>query len=263
MSRSRLLPNLPLLSLIMVLVLLTACDTLSSALPNSGVSVTVSTSADGSDPIPLEGAVLYGQVYLSVTAEAAGLVSVYLDDPAKARPPLETTQAPFVLPFAAYTFADGPHTLTLALTLTSGENQDVSAAFLVANLAGEMLGRVNAARASGYDCGEAGRFGEAAPLRLESRLMAAAQRQADDMNARGVLEHTGSDGSTVATRVSDAGYSWSRVGENLASGQRDVTEVVTAWLESDGHCRNVLGSQYRDLGVGRAGKYWVQVFAKP
>jgi uncharacterized protein YkwD len=106
-----------------------------------------------------------------------------------------------------------------------------------------------------------------APMRFDDRLVLAAQRHSDDQARRGQMSHTGSDGSTVGTRVDRAGYDWRSVGENVAAGQPDVAAVMAAWMASAGHRRNILSTN-TDIGVGVAfgqdGRpYWTQVFATP
>ena len=127
----------------------------------------------------------------------------------------------------------------------------------------ELLGLVNEARAQGHDCGTEGVFGAAGAVTLEPRLSTAAQAHAADMNANGYFSHTGQDGSSVGTRVSQSGYTWSWVGENIAMGYPDAGAVMAGWLTSDGHCANVMNPNYTHLGAGKSGSYWVQVFARP
>jgi uncharacterized protein YkwD len=53
-------------------------------------------------------------------------------------------------------------------------------------------------------------------------------------------------------------------GENVAYGQRTPQEVMTAWMNSPGHRRNILNSRYTQIGVGSVDNgrsiYWTQVF---
>lgn len=127
----------------------------------------------------------------------------------------------------------------------------------------ELLELVNEARARGYDCGTEGVFGPAGAVTLESRLTTAAQAHADDMNAKDYFSHTGQDGSTIGDRVDRTGYAWRLVGENIGSGYTDAAAVTRDWLESDGHCANLMKPDYDHMGVGKSGKYWVQVFGRP
>jgi uncharacterized protein YkwD len=132
-----------------------------------------------------------------------------------------------------------------------------------------VLALVNEARAAPRKCGKTA-FAAAPPLTLSPLLERAAHVQAADMADHNFFEHTGSDGSHPSDRVTRAGYSWRTVAENIAAGARDADSVVRGWLNSPGHCANLMGSQYREMGVAYvydkksdAGIYWSQVFASP
>jgi uncharacterized protein YkwD len=69
-------------------------------------------------------------------------------------------------------------------------------------------------------------------------------------------------------RVTLSGYTFVLVGENLAAGQRRVSDVVEQWMASPGHRANILGETWRETGIairsgGEHDVYWVQVFADP
>ena len=55
-------------------------------------------------------------------------------------------------------------------------------------------------------------------------------------------------------------------GENIASGFGTPTEVMQAWMSSDGHKKNILNSSFQSIGVGcivnakTKRVYWVQCF---
>jgi uncharacterized protein YkwD len=83
------------------------------------------------------------------------------------------------------------------------------------------------------------------------RLAAAAQRYACLLARTRTLAHRGPDGSDLRTRVSAAGYPACRAAENLALGH-DAATVVPAWLDSQGHRRNLLDAEVQDLGLGVA-----------
>jgi uncharacterized protein YkwD len=42
------------------------------------------------------------------------------------------------------------------------------------------------------------------------------------------------------------------MGENIAWGQKNVDEVIKAWMNSSGHRRNILDQNYTNIGLGYA-----------
>jgi uncharacterized protein YkwD len=101
---------------------------------------------------------------------------------------------------------------------------------------------------------------------LDAKLVAAAQRHADDMAARGFLDHTGSDGSSVGRRVMDAGFRFSLLAENIAEGQPNVSTVFVGWVNSSGHNENMRRNATLAgfASAKRGGRiYWVSVYASP
>jgi len=133
-----------------------------------------------------------------------------------------------------------------------------------------MLAAVNAHRRAGASCGAQGAFPPAPDLAWNAALTQAAVVHSDDMVAHNFFSHTGSDGSTLGTRATAAGYVWSSLGENIAAGQATVAIVVDGWMKSDGHCANLMNANFRDIGVacvaGNASNtyrtYWTQDFGK-
>lgn len=126
----------------------------------------------------------------------------------------------------------------------------------------EMVDAVNAVRADGRECGEA--WHPAVPaLTWSDPLEAASRRHARDMARRDVLAHEGSDGSRVGERVTEAGYTWRRVAENLARADLSVEQVVIAWAESPPHCRALMDPEVVQMGAAEVERFWVLVVARP
>jgi uncharacterized protein YkwD len=130
-----------------------------------------------------------------------------------------------------------------------------------------VLELVNKARAERRRCGRRS-FDAAPPLTLSPALSRAAAAQAADMAANGFMGHRGSDGSVAGERVNRAGYRWRSVGENVAAGHPDADAVVEGWLESAGHCANIMSPQFAEMGIAFAVAprselriVWAQVFA--
>lgn len=107
------------------------------------------------------------------------------------------------------------------------------------------------------------RFGKALPLQSNELLHAAAQGHADWMASRMTLSHTGSGGSGFAERIADEGYRLWTGGENIAAGYATVEGVMTGWINSRGHRRNILGAAFTEVGFGYRSGYWCVVFASP
>lgn len=126
----------------------------------------------------------------------------------------------------------------------------------------EMLSAVNDVRAQARACG-GDRYPAAAPLVWNDRLGAAAERHSSDMAGRGFFSHTGSDGSGPGARATEAGYSWRSVAENIARTNTSVGAVVDAWVESPGHCHNLMDPRFAEMGAAEEGGLWTQVFATP
>ncbi|MBI1416324.1 MAG: hypothetical protein GC146_03800 [Limimaricola sp.] len=97
----------------------------------------------------------------------------------------------------------------------------------------------------------------------DSRLAAAAQAHAEDMQARRYFSHDTPSGQTAGQRIAAAGYSACLSAENIAFGGSTDTQVMTSWMESPGHRANILLPGVTAYGVGHAGSYWVLDLAKP
>ncbi|EEY63799.1 SCP-like extracellular protein [Phytophthora infestans T30-4] len=104
-------------------------------------------------------------------------------------------------------------------------------------------------------------------LCTNKKIAAAAARHSKDMADHDFMEHDGSDGSTMSERITDAGYAWTAVAENVAAGQEDVASVMESWMNSEGHRANILGADYTMFGTAyayNAGStykhYWTQDF---
>lgn len=134
----------------------------------------------------------------------------------------------------------------------------------------EILLEVNKARASARSCGTQD-FAAAPPLTWNTALGEAALGHSRDMATQRYFNHQDLDGKQVDERAVHAGYAWRRIGENIAFGQRSPNEAVASWLDSPGHCANIMNRDFTDMGAAygltpaqQAGIiYWTQVFGTP
>jgi uncharacterized protein YkwD len=99
-----------------------------------------------------------------------------------------------------------------------------------------------------------------APLVMSSRLKTSAQRHASDMAANDYFSHTSLSGATWIDRIRAVGAKPGA--ENIAEGILTPKAVVSAWMHSAPHRRNIRDCRLKKLGVGytTSGHYWVQDF---
>lgn len=87
------------------------------------------------------------------------------------------------------------------------------------------------------------------PLRVSVVLGTAADGKARDMLAKGYFAHISPTNVTPWYWFKRAGYSYSYAGENLAIDYTTAEGLMSAWLASPSHRKNILNSNYRDIGI--------------
>ena len=107
---------------------------------------------------------------------------------------------------------------------------------------GAVLSEINAMRAAN-GCG---------PVAANPQLTAAAARHANDVLGTGTVSHTGSDGSSLVQRVTDAGYApYAAIGEVVFWGtgsSGSPAAAVTWWMNSPGHRAIITDCGFTDAG---------------
>ena len=119
----------------------------------------------------------------------------------------------------------------------------------IADFAATTLARINAVRAAGADCGVDGARAPVPALRWNAALTTAASAHSADMAALNYFAHTSADGRTLGSRASAAGYTSSGLGENIAAGYAGIDSVMNGWVDSDGHCANLMNANFTEVGV--------------
>lgn len=94
-----------------------------------------------------------------------------------------------------------------------------------------------------------------------ARLSQAARAHAIDMVRNDYFSHVGRNGSAFTDRARAAGYTCVAA-ENIAVGQNSEEAVMTAWVNSPGHLRNILKPDVREYGIGREGNMWVMMLGR-
>ncbi len=122
-----------------------------------------------------------------------------------------------------------------------------------------MLQLVNEVRQNGCQCG--GTYYSPVPtVTWNTNLELAAYNHSSDMYKNDYFSHTSLDGATAGDRIQKAGYAWTAFGENIGKGYSTERSVIEAWIQSEGHCKNLMKKQYKEVGVARVGAYWTQAF---
>lgn len=86
-------------------------------------------------------------------------------------------------------------------------------------------------------------------LRINSKLVEAAQAKAQDMITKGYFAHISPDGVTPWHWLKETGYNYVAAGENLARGFSDSEFVHEAWMNSPSHRENILNNKYQEIGI--------------
>src|SRR5690606_12211263 len=103
----------------------------------------------------------------------------------------------------------------------------------------DVVALANWHRLSGASC--AGEVLPPAPeLLIEPSLVCVARAHSRDMAERAYFGHTAPDGASPFERLTRAEYDFRAAAENIAMGQLNAERVVASWMESDGHCQNIM-----------------------
>ena len=102
-------------------------------------------------------------------------------------------------------------------------------------------------------------------LTLDSSLSSVATKKSQDMIDKNYFDHTSPTYGSPFDMMKQFGISYRSAGENIAKGQKTPQEVVDAWMNSEGHRKNILNPNFTNLGVGIAKDsnkttYWTQMF---
>ncbi|TJX14390.1 hypothetical protein E9840_05950 [Tissierella creatinini] len=101
------------------------------------------------------------------------------------------------------------------------------------------------------------------PLSLSKEVSEVALLKSKDMALFNYFDHTSPNYGSPFEMMKDMGISYRAAGENLAVGYDTPAAVVKGWMDSPGHRKNILNSQFNKMGIGihRGDRtYWTQMF---
>jgi len=105
-------------------------------------------------------------------------------------------------------------------------------------------------------------------LAENSELDKVATLKSEDMAKLGYFDHTSPTYGSPFDMLAQFGIKYTAAGENIAYGQSTPEEVMTGWMNSQGHRENILRTSFTQIGVGIAKKangqlVWTQTFDRP
>lgn len=131
------------------------------------------------------------------------------------------------------------------------------------------LDAVNRVRSKARRCGKRGFFAAATPLKWSDKLHKAASEHAQDMATHNLSLHDGSGKSTDVTGAKNGwkkhsskapergkfhGYTYSKAfafAENVGRGQRTLSGIVEAWMNSPSHCANIMNPNFKEMALAK------------
>ena len=101
-------------------------------------------------------------------------------------------------------------------------------------------------------------------LKIDSEVQRVARIKAQDMADNNYFSHTSPTYGSPFDMMKKFGISYKTAGENIA-GNSNNSSAVTAWMNSEGHRKNILNSSFNYTGIGvvnssKYGKIYVQMF---
>jgi len=88
------------------------------------------------------------------------------------------------------------------------------------------------------------------PLTINEQLNTSAQAKCEDMVKKNYWSHNTPEGDEPWVFVTNAGYKYSKLGENLAVGFSGSKATITGWMNSPEHRKNLLDGAFQQVGFG-------------
>jgi uncharacterized protein YkwD len=145
----------------------------------------------------------------------------------------------------------------------------------------KFLSLINNARSQGRTCGSYGYLPAVPAVTWSDKLYKAAYEHSQDLAVSHTFSHSGSGTesdwsgfalnkqSNVADRLANYNYSWNSYGENIAAGQTTAEVAMNGWLDSAGHCKNIMSDSVTQVGMAKKTNldapyrhYWTQNFGR-
>lgn len=121
----------------------------------------------------------------------------------------------------------------------------------------EMLRLINQHRTEGSNCGA-----PTHPLQSALALRCAARLHSKDMDERDFYQHVNPDRDGPRERMEAVGFIDGPWAENIVKGPTSAEEAMEGFMESPGHCSNIMSPELSAVGIGVHGTTWTQAFSR-
>jgi uncharacterized YkwD family protein/spore coat assembly protein SafA len=105
------------------------------------------------------------------------------------------------------------------------------------------------------------------PFAMNPELSNVARHKSNDMRDNNYFSHNSPTYGSPFDMLKKFNVRFSSAGENIAKGQSTPQAVVTSWMNSPGHRKNIMSTTFTEIGVGfSAGEnstHWTQMFITP
>ena len=88
-------------------------------------------------------------------------------------------------------------------------------------------------------------------LKYSEKATISSRKHSQDMMRKRYFDHTDKENKSPFDRMKAEGIVYMSAGENIAAGQTSAIYAHEAWMNSEGHRKNILGD-YNNIGVGVA-----------
>jgi uncharacterized protein YkwD len=133
----------------------------------------------------------------------------------------------------------------------------------------EILRRINEYRSQSGVCGDAP-YTATPPLKWNQLLFQSSIINSMNLAGSNIISHTNVDGKEVGDKFRLSPYEFSIAMENIAAGQSRIDEVMKAWKESPGHCKNMIDARVTEVAAACTYKkksfykyYWTMHLGAP
>ncbi|MGP4108559.1 CAP domain-containing protein [Virgibacillus sp. L01] len=104
-------------------------------------------------------------------------------------------------------------------------------------------------------------------VKIDWQLSRVARYKSRDMRDQDYFSHNSPTYGSPFNMMKDFNISYTRASENIAAGQSSPRSVVSSWMNSSGHRKNILDPNVTHIGIGYAeggskSTYWTQMFIK-